>query len=153
MINRWLRAETCVVQWLRYPQNVLLLLLRVGLAWIFFKSGLLKIQSWDSTLSLFEYEYAVPFLSPHVAAVVGTAAELLLPPLLALGLLTRPAALALFVFNIVAWISYPDISAAGSKEHQTWALGFMILFFIGPGALSCDFLLRHWRHECKQAGV
>src|SRR5262249_57023588 len=51
-----------------------------------FMSGLTKIQSWDSTLSLFENEYAVPLLSPELAAYLGTAAELCLPPLLVLGI-------------------------------------------------------------------
>jgi len=143
MNKHWTTMESFFVRWLRMPQHVLLLVLRCMLAWIFFKSGLLKIQSWDSTLLLFEYEYAVPLLTPHIAAIAGTAAELILPPLLAFGLLTRPVALALFLFNIVAWISYPDLSPAGSKEHQTWALGLLVLLFGGAGALSCDFLLRH----------
>ncbi len=61
--------------------------LRVYVAHIFFKSGLVKLQSRDSTLALFEYEYAVPLLPPDIAAYLGTAAELALPALVALGLL------------------------------------------------------------------
>lgn len=142
MIPRWLKFDTLLATWLRYPQHLLLLLLRLDLAWVFFKSGLLKVQSWESTLALFEYEYAVPLLSPQLAAGLGTSLELLLPPLLAFGLFTRPVALLLFAFNIVAWISYPDLSPAGSKDHQLWALGFTILFFTGGGAAACDQLLR-----------
>ena len=62
------------------------LIARVWVAEIFFMAGLVKIQSWDSTLALFEYEYNVPILSPYFAAVLGTVAELILPILLAIGL-------------------------------------------------------------------
>jgi len=151
MIIRYLKIEALIANWLSYPQHVFLLVLRCALAWVFFKSGLLKIQSWETTLTLFEYEYAVPLLSPQIAAITGTVAELLLPPLLALGLFTRPVALALFMVNIVAWTSYPDLSPAGSKEHQTWALGFLVLFFSGAGAISCDYLVRHWRPRYQGA--
>ena len=65
---------------------LLLLALRLYLASVFFRSGLTKIADWDTTLYLFTEEYAVPVLPPALAALMGTAGELLLPPLLALGL-------------------------------------------------------------------
>lgn len=93
------------------------LAIRLYIAWVFFKSGLLKIQSWESTLALFEYEFAVPLLPPPMAAYLGTTAELVLPVLLALGLAGRFAALALLLFNIVAVMSYPDLSDVGRQHH------------------------------------
>ncbi len=126
---------------------VLDLALRLYVANVFFKSGLVKIQSWTSTLALFEYEYAVPLLSPVAAAYLGTAAELLLPPFLALGLGGRLAALALFVFNWVAVISYPDISDAGVKDHILWGWLLAVAFFHGPGKLSIDNLLARWHRQ------
>ena len=95
------------------------LAIRLYVAKVFLLSGLTKIKSWQTTLDLFAYEYAVPVLSPKLAAYLGTAAELTLPVLLVLGLLSRPTALALFVFNYVAMISYPDISPAGIKDHAS----------------------------------
>ena len=150
MIARWTNIDDACARSLHYPAQLLLLALRLALAWIFFKSGLLKVQSWDSTLALFEYEYAVPLLTPYAAAVLATIAELTLPPLLALGLLTRPAALALFAVNIVAWVSYPDLSPAGSKEHQAWALGFLILVCMGAGVASVDYLMRRQRGKATE---
>ncbi len=145
-MKTWIRIDTCLTNWLHHPQNGLLLLLRVFLAWTFFKSGLLKIQSWETTLELFKYEYAVPLLSPELAAVLATAGELILPPLLVLGLLTRPTVVALFVLNVIAAISYPDLSPAGVKDHQVWGLGFACLFFVGAGALSIDdWARKHYR--------
>jgi putative oxidoreductase len=114
------------------------LAIRLYIAWIFFKSGLLKIQSWESTLALFEYEFAVPLLPPEMAAYLGTAAELVLPALLALGLAGRFAALALFLFNIVAVMSYPDLSDVGRQHHLYWGMLLAMLAVHGPGLLSAD---------------
>lgn len=115
--------------------------LRLWVAWVFFKSGLTKINSWDSTMYLFEYEYAVPLLSPEIAAYMGTAAELTLPILLAFGLAGRFGAIALFIFNIAAVLSYPDLNAAGLRDHQVWGLMLLVPLLHGPGKLSIDYLL------------
>ena len=79
-----------------------LLAARCYVGWVFFSSGLLKIKDWDSTLFLFEEEYAVPFLSPEVAAYLGTGSELLLPVLLVLGLLNPVAVIGLSILNVTA---------------------------------------------------
>lgn len=123
---------------LRFMSPAVDLAIRFYIAWIFFKSGLLKIQSWESTLTLFEYEYAVPLLSTEMAAYLGTATELVLPVLLALGLAGRFAALALFLFNIVAVISYPDLSDVGRQHHLYWGMLLTMLAVHGPGLLSAD---------------
>jgi len=129
------------------------LAVRVLVASVFFKSGLTKIASWSSTLSLFENEYAVPLLPPEVAALMGTSVELAFPVLLALGLGSRFAAFVLFVFNIVAVISYPDLGAAGLKEHQTWGLLLLVTLLHGPGALSLDRLIGRRLFGASPAGV
>jgi putative oxidoreductase len=122
-------------------QSVFLLFLRIWLAKVFFMSGLTKIQSWDTTLMLFEYEYSVPLISSVLAAWMATAAELVIPVLLVVGLLTRLNVVALFILNIVAAISYADLSSAGEKDHLIWGLMMMVLFFYGPGKLALDRLL------------
>lgn len=119
-----------------------LLALRVYVANAFFKSGLTKLQDFSSTVSLFESEYKVPLISPMFAAVSGTAAELILPALLVAGLVSRPTALALFVFNIVAVVSYPDISEAGVKDHMLWGTMILVVAFFGAGRLSLDQWLK-----------
>lgn len=151
MLKKWLHIDTLITQWLSVPQHITLLIVRLFLAWIFFKSGLLKIQSWESTVELFSYEYSVPLLSPYIAAIVGTVGELLLPPMLVLGLFTRPTTIALFIFNIVAMISYPDISPAGTKDHYLWGFGFAALFFVGAGAISLDHVLHRRFAASRQA--
>ena len=67
-------------------------------AWIglvFFRSGLQKLDDWDSTLFLFEYEYDLPIIPFELAAYMGTAFELAMPVLLFIGLAARLAALPL----------------------------------------------------------
>jgi len=109
-------------------------------------SGLSKLQNWDVTLTLFQYEYSVPLLPPNVAAYLGTAAELSLPVFVALGLLGRASSLALFLFNGVAVYSYSsfllsDGGAAGLGQHVLWGTMLLMLVFHGPGKLSLDQLL------------
>ena len=70
--------------WLATP---LLFAFRGYVAWQFLKSGWLKVSDWDSTLYLFQEEYHVPLLPPEMAAVAGTAGELVFPALLVMGLL------------------------------------------------------------------
>ncbi|WP_415880148.1 DoxX family protein [Methylomonas sp. TEB] len=117
------------------------LLLRCWVAYAFWISGLLKLQSWDSTLYLFENEYAVPLLPAGLAAVMATAVELVGPALLALGLCGRAAAILLFLFNIVAVISYPDLGSAGIEQHKQWGVMLLVCCLQGPGKLSLDELI------------
>lgn len=144
MIKQWIQFDHSLDKAMLIAQDILLLVLRCWIAWVFLKSGLLKYQSWETTLVLFEYEYTVPLLSAKVAALMGTSAELLLPPLVMLGFVARPAAFALFLVNIVAVISYPDISQAGIKDHQLWGLGLLWITLLGAGRISGDKLLSRW---------
>src|SRR5690349_7040562 len=124
-----------------YVAPLLDLVVRFWLARVFFLSGLTKIQSWDSTLSLFENEYNVPFLPPELAAYMGTFTELFFPVLLVLGLGTRFAAGVLFVFNIIAVISYPDLGEVGLKDHQYWGLLLLLPLLHGPGKIAIDHFI------------
>ena len=117
------------------------LVVRVFVATVFFKSGLTKVASWATTVSLFENEYAVPLLSPEAAAALGTTVELVFPVLLVLGLGGRLSAFVLFVFNIVAVVSYPDLGEVGLRDHQMWGLLLLVTLLHGPGKLSLDHLI------------
>ena len=117
------------------------LLIRVLVGMVFFQAGLTKIANWNSTVSLFENVYAVPVLPPEIAALLGTGVELFFPVLLVLGFGSRFAAAVLFVFNIIAVISYPDVGEVGLKDHQQWGLLLLVTLLHGPGKLSVDHLL------------
>lgn len=134
-----------VITVLDYASPVIDVVIRLWIAEVFFRSGLVKIASWQSTLALFENEYQVPLLPPVVAAYLGTAVELIFPVLLALGLATRFSCIVLFVFNIMAVVSYPNLSEAGLKDHYYWGLLLLVPLLHGPGKLSVDHLIaRRW---------
>ena len=124
---------------------LLLLFTRLWVAWVFFKSGMLKYSNWDSTLYLFEYEYSVPLLPWQLAAYIGTAAELILPLFIVLGLLTRPMVFVLFVFNIMAVVSYPVLWEQGFLDHQLWGMMMLVNIFFGAGFLSLDHVIEKRR--------
>ncbi len=117
--------------------------LRIWVANVFFRSGLASLQDWESTLDLFKYEYKVPFLSPSLAAVLGTGAELIFPFFLVIGLATRLNAAALFVFNLIAVISYPALNEVGLKDHTYWAILLLVIILHGPGKISIDHFISH----------
>lgn len=132
-----------LTRWVDKSQVVLLVLFRLYIAKIFFLAGLTKIKSWDTTLMLFEYEYDVPLIPFDIAAYLSTLAELVFPVLLVIGLAGRFSAGALFILNIVAAISYPDISPGGVNDHYFWGTMLCILVFYGPGKLAVDT----WIHK------
>lgn len=135
------------------------LAIRLFVGWQFFKAGLVKIADWEATLGLFRDLYHVPLLSPELAAISGTAGELILPVLLLTGLLTRPAALGLFIVNLLAVLSYPDLWSfecpAALADHFYWGILLLVLVAHGAGKLSLDAWLvaRRKLHGAKQSGV
>ena len=142
LVNGAQRAIALVERWLT-PSFALAI--RFYVASVFFKSGLTKIQDWNSTLALFQYEYQVPVLSPELAAVLGTAGELGLPVLLAFGLAGRFGAAGLSVMNVVAVLSYADLSDLGRQDHLLWGALLLVILLYGPGRWSVDrYLLRRW---------
>lgn len=124
----------------RIPADLILGLARLGIGAIFLRSGLLKLDGWDSglTLALFESEYKLPFLPPELAAPLAMGAELTLPFLLFLGLGTRFAALALFGMTAVIQVFvYPH----AFDTHAVWAVALLTLIKMGGGRFSLDHLL------------
>lgn len=120
------------------------LLIRFYVAQVFLRSGLVKIGNWQGTLYLFREEYRVPLLSPELAAVAGTGAELVFPLLLVVGLASRFAAFSLSLVNAVAVVSFWHMlreNDAALMSHFYWALLLLVPLFHGPGKLSLDYFL------------
>jgi putative oxidoreductase len=125
---------------LKYASPLLLLYFRFYVAWVFLKSGMHKISDWELTLTLFEYEYAVPVLPFELAAYLATFGELVFPIFLIAGLGTRFTALALSVVNIMAVVSYYATLAkgAGLVWHYMWGSMLLTIFVYGGGYISID---------------
>lgn len=123
------------------------LAVRVWIAQVFFTSGLSKLTDWDTTLVLFKYVYATPFMSPAVAAYLGTAVELVFPVMLVLGLGGRLFIFCFLIYNVICVLSFHFLwtpsGASGFDDHVLWGLLLMMLMFHGMGRLSVD----HWLHK------
>ena len=125
------------------PDWLIALLLRAGIAAVFWQSGRTKVEGWlsvtDGAIALFRDEYKLPLLAPEVAAHAGAHAEHLLPVLLLLGLGTRWAALGLLVMTaVIQTLVYPD----AWPTHLSWAAPLVYLMARGGGALSLDAWFR-----------
>lgn len=148
------RAVDCAVPaYLRLVQGMEALIplfdltVRLYLANIFWKGGMVKLSSWMSTVMLFTMVYDVPVLPPEIAAYLSTAVELGGSFLLAIGLAGRWAALSLFGLNIIASISYGQLSEAALQEAFYWDILFLYFVLHGPGRLSVDALLESLTKE------
>lgn len=132
---------TQILGWLdRLPYTLLAIPLRFALATVFWKSGMTKLSSWETTVALFADEYRVPLLPPELAAYMAASVELTTPVLLIFGFLTRPAAATLLGMTAVIQIFvYPQ----SWPIHIQWAAMLLILLARGPGKISVDWLIRH----------
>jgi putative oxidoreductase len=141
-----MRFDTCINEW---GGTLISLAIRLYVGWQFFKSGIVKVEDWNATLALFHYEYQVPLLPPSLAAYVGAFGELAFPLLLAIGLLSRPAALGLFAVNLMAVLSYPALfqfdCPAAINDHFYWGALLLVLVAFGPGRFSLDRWLTNRR--------
>lgn len=124
------------------PESLVLLLVRIVLAGIFWRSGRAKIEegSWlrisDGTWDLFRTEYSGVPLPPELATVMATGAEHLFPILLVLGLFTRVSALALLAMTMVIQIFvYPE---EWWTVHSLWTALALVLIVRGAGSIAID---------------
>jgi len=123
------------------PHSLLALVMRLGVAAVFFISGRTKVDGVltlsDTTFFLFAEEYRVPLLPPDTAAYLATWAEHLFPVLLVVGLFTRFSALALLGMTVVIQLF---VIPTGWPTHLMWAGPMLYLISRGPGAWSLDRL-------------
>jgi NADH dehydrogenase/putative oxidoreductase len=109
------------------------LLIRLWLAEAFFVSGVLKAANWQNALFLAAHEYPVSWLDPVTAAWVGVSIELVGAVLLAAGLATRAAAMAMLALTLVIQFDYLALDT-----HLFWAALFAWYVVRGAGTLSLD---------------
>ncbi len=117
--------------------DALVLVLRIWIAMVFWKSALVSVGDWTSTLGLFVTEFRVPYLSPSLSAYSSTAIEFLGGFMLVIGLGTRLATLPLLCLTGVIQFTYEH-----HHDHFLWALALILLLLHGPGRYSWDFFFR-----------
>jgi putative oxidoreductase len=132
----------CVPQWLAS------LVLRIGVAIPFWKSGLTKWDGFgvlsETPVVLFENEfmlhilgkeYSFPF--PTFMAYASSVGEIILPILVVFGLFTRFAGLGLLLMTFIIQLTFPD----AWPLHLTWAAMAIGVIHLGGSRLSLDQLL------------
>jgi putative oxidoreductase len=119
--------------------DLLLLVQRLGIAAVFFQSGRTKVEGLftipQTTVDLFELEYALPLLPPKLAAFMAAGAEHLFPVLLVLGLFSRLSAAGLLGMTLVIQLFvYPD----AWPTHLSWVGLMLPVIAFGGGRFALD---------------
>jgi len=123
----------------RIPYDLLALVARAATFVVFWRSGQVKLDDWAATLGLFETEYRLPLLPPHLAAYLAAGLELGGSVLVLAGLATRFAALAfLGMVAIIQIFVYPS----AWPTHIQWLAFLLLLVARGPGRVSLDALVQ-----------
>ena len=129
-------------QWLAaIPLSLIQFAMRIAIGMVFFNSGLLKINSWEFAIKLFEDEYKLPLLDPTWAARLAAFTEITFPIFLFLGLATRLATIPLLAMTaVIQFLVYPDAWV----ENLMWASILVLLLSRGAGTISLDHLIERY---------
>jgi putative oxidoreductase len=114
------------------------LVIRLWLAKIFVVFGILELTGSQTAFGLAAYVHAIKFISPLTAADLGTSIEVLGPLFLALGFMTRYAAVALAGLSLVI-----RLGGEPFDSQLFWVALFGWYVVMGAGPISIDRLLRH----------
>jgi putative oxidoreductase len=127
------------IGWLeRIPYSLIALIARGAAFEVFWRSGSVKLDDWAGTLSLFETDYKVPLVPPHIAAYMAAGLELGGAALILAGLGTRLVALAyLGMIAVIQIFVYPE----AWPTHIQWVAFLLLLLARGPGSISLDALI------------
>ncbi len=121
------------------------LMVRLYLARVFVISAYAKVIAWDQTVYLYTTQYHEPLLPPILLAWLSSIIEFTMPILMLLGLGGRVPACILFVFNLLAAFTFPNMQSSGNymdvQDHLYWALLILMLMLHGNGRIALDRLI------------
>ncbi len=99
--------------------------------------GFIQLLHWETTLAVAIEENPIPFLAPNSAAFLSTAIYIVCAALLAIGFMTRYAALPLLLLSLITQLRYTPY------DTQLFWVALAGWFAIhGAGPISVDNLLR-----------
>ena len=141
-----------------YAQSPFLLLIRLYWGWQFVQTGLGKLHDLPKVINFFT-SLGLPFPGP--TAVFNSFLEFLGGLVLAVGLFSRPVALALSIYMFVAYVvadreallsflSDPDKFSAAAPF--TFLFASLLILIFGPGKFSLDAALVWFSRDVKTAG-
>lgn len=118
------------------PAAIALLLLRLG------SGAMMLVHGWNKFMNVgtLKAKFPDPFgWGSDVSLYLTLFAELICPVLLILGLITRIAALPLFIVMAVAVFSIHAADPFADKELAIfYGLVYLAILFMGPGKFSLD---------------
>ena len=126
------------------PYSLIALIARAATFTVFWRSGMVKLASWPSTLLLFANVYRVPIIPPHLAAYIAATLELGGSVLVLLGLMTRVSVFLLLGMVLVIQLF---VDPPGWPDHIQWLAFMFILLARGPGRVSLDALIARVSHS------
>ena len=119
----------------KYASHLLLLLVRISIGLVFWKSGVTKFDNMDNAIILFEYEYDLPLISPIVGAYLAVFAELVFGGAVIAGFVTRLSVVPLMIMTLVI-----QFLVVQNPEHFVWLFQLATLAIYGGGIVSVDGL-------------
>ena len=122
------------------------LLIRVFLGYLFFESGLPKIERVANFTKVF-VGWGIPY--PHLSLLLVGYTETVGGLLLIVGLVTRIACIPLIIDMAVATATVQIKEANGfadfvALDDPLYMLTFFWLMVSGPGLVSLDFFIKRW---------
>ncbi len=123
-------------------------ILRVVVGIMMIHNGLDKLSNIESFAQAYVAYIGLPF--PIFFSYVAAFTELIAAPLVAIGLLTRPAALGLFATMCVAMyhhIKVAGLSIAYLELSAIYAGCFLFFLVNGAGLFSTDALIVNWLNK------
>jgi putative oxidoreductase len=110
---------------------------RLWIAKLFGFFGFMQMLHWETTLAVASEENPIPFLAPNSAAFLSTVIYIVCAALLAIGFMTRYAALPLLLLSLITQLRYTPF------DTQLFWMALAGWFAIyGAGPISIDNLLR-----------
>ena len=113
------------------------LAIRLWIAKLFGFFGFMQMLHWEITLAVASQENPIPFLAPNSAAFLSTAIYIVCAALLAIGFMTRYAALPLLLLSLITQLRYTPFD---TQLFWTALAGWFAIY--GAGPISIDNLLR-----------
>jgi putative oxidoreductase len=146
-VTRIRAAYTLLIRVASWFQSPLLLVLRLYWGFSFFQTGWPKLGKLGQIAEYFA-SLGIPY--PGLSAVLATATECFGGLLLMAGFASRLTAIPLIITMTVAYVTAEHEAAAAfftdsdkfiSSAPLTYLLVSLIIFVLGPGAFSVDYLL------------
>src|SRR5271156_1677499 len=113
------------------------LAIRLWIARLFGFFGFMQMLHWQTALAGASQENPIPFLAPNSAAFLSTAIYIVCAALLAIGFMTRYAALPLLLLSSITQLRYTPFD---TQLFWMALTGWLAIY--GAGPISVDNLLR-----------